>query len=53
MKISRLLAYGIVGVIADLLLKNSSLRLRRKTGREAGALKKKVCYKLSEALKPQ
>jgi hypothetical protein len=47
MKASRLLAYGIGGIIAGLLLENSGLRLRQQAGQKVRSLKKKAAGKLS------
>lgn len=48
MKATRLLAYGIGGIIAGLLLENTGLRLRQKGGKKMRQLKKKVEKKMGE-----
>jgi len=50
MKTARLLAYGIGGIIAGLLVENGALRLRQKGGQKFRSLKKKGSKKLKDAL---
>lgn len=42
MKTARLLAYGIVGVIAGLLVENTSLRLKAKASKKVRHIKKGI-----------
>jgi hypothetical protein len=48
MKASRLIVYGITGVIAGLLFENGALRLRAKGGQKIREAKKKAEKKLDE-----
>ena len=50
MKASRLIAYGIGGVIAGLLFENGALRLKAKGGAKIRSAKKQAGKKLQEAL---
>lgn len=50
MKASRLIAYGIGGVIASLLLENGALRLSAKGGRTLRSAKQEAGRKLLKAL---
>jgi sulfite exporter TauE/SafE len=47
MKTGRLLAYAAVGIIAGLLLENTVLQLKQKTGAKARKLKKTTGRKIT------
>ena len=47
MKTGRLIAYAITGIIAGLLIENSSLRLKQKAGKKRRELKKKLDNQLA------
>lgn len=42
MKISKLITYGITGIIVGLIAENSMLRIRQRAGKKARTLKKKL-----------
>ena len=45
MKLTRLIAYGIAGIVAGLLIENAGLRVKQKTGKKARAMKKSITQK--------
>lgn len=47
MKTARLIGYGVMGIIAGLLVENGTLRLKQKAGKKARSLGKAAKEKLS------